>query len=114
MTLPEFKAWFDGFTENMAAPPNKKQWARIQERVAEIDGTPGVIYVDRGHYNRMVRSYLDWGQPLSWSTCNSVGGQVYNTNAAVNASPVATFGDIGRADFDAMQVDWHHDTTKGN
>ena len=39
MTLQEFKAWFDGFTENMGeAPPTKLQWARIKARVKEIDG----------------------------------------------------------------------------
>lgn len=39
MTLQEFKAWFDGFTEEMSGAPNKKQWERIKKRVKEIDGT---------------------------------------------------------------------------
>jgi hypothetical protein len=37
MTRSEFKAWFDGFCENIHGLPNKRQWARIQERVGEID-----------------------------------------------------------------------------
>ena len=38
MTLDEFKAWFEGFTEAIPGPPNKKQWDRIKERVGEIAG----------------------------------------------------------------------------
>lgn len=53
MTLNEFKAWFDGFTEDMEGPPKAKQWARIQERVKEITGNPVSypVYVDR-YWNR--------------------------------------------------------------
>ena len=40
MTLSEFKAWFEGFTENIDGKPNEKQWKRIKARVKEIDGTP--------------------------------------------------------------------------
>lgn len=49
MTLSEFKAWFDGYTENMDETPNKKQWKRIQARVKEIDGQTVTerVYLDR-------------------------------------------------------------------
>ncbi len=49
MTLQEFKAWFDGFTENMGEAPTKLQWARIQARVKEIDGAAITypVFVDR-------------------------------------------------------------------
>jgi hypothetical protein len=50
MTLAEFKAWFDGFTESMDGPPSKKQWDRIKERVAQVNGevlTREVLYRDR-------------------------------------------------------------------
>lgn len=40
MTLAEFKAWFEGFTEDLEGAPNEKQFAKIKQRVAEIDGTP--------------------------------------------------------------------------
>lgn len=40
MTLSEFKAWFDGYTEDMKDAPSKKQWERIKARVSEIDGSP--------------------------------------------------------------------------
>lgn len=38
MTLAEFKAWFEGYTESLDGPPNAKQWKRIKGRVKEIDG----------------------------------------------------------------------------
>jgi hypothetical protein len=50
MTLQEFKAWFEGFTEAMySKPPTAKQWQRIQARVKEIDGTAVSypVFVDR-------------------------------------------------------------------
>ena len=36
MTLSEFKAWFEGFTESLSGPPNPDQWKRIQDRVKQI------------------------------------------------------------------------------
>ena len=49
MTPQEFKAWFDGFTEQMEKAPTAKQWERIKERVKEIDGTPVTerVFIDR-------------------------------------------------------------------
>lgn len=49
MTQAEFKAWFDGFTENIEKAPSLKQWARIKERVGEIDGKTVTerVYIDR-------------------------------------------------------------------
>lgn len=38
MTLSEFKAWFEGFTEGMDATPTEKQWERIKARIGEING----------------------------------------------------------------------------
>ena len=50
MTSIEFKAWFDGFTEAMKGAPTKAQWARIKERVAEIDGKPVTEYIWHHRY----------------------------------------------------------------
>lgn len=49
MTLAEFKAWFEGFTEDMDGSPSKKQWERIKARVAEINGVTVTerVFVDR-------------------------------------------------------------------
>lgn len=38
MTAQEFKAWFNGFTENIDSTPTEAQWRRIKEEVANIDG----------------------------------------------------------------------------
>lgn len=38
MNLPEFKAWFEGFSEFLEGPPNEKQWARVKEHIAELTG----------------------------------------------------------------------------
>lgn len=45
MTLSEFKAWFEGFTEGMEGAPDKNQWTRVKARVKEIDGV--AVFVDR-------------------------------------------------------------------
>lgn len=57
MHLSEFKAWFEGFTEEMKGPPTEKQWRRIRKAVEEIsaDYTPAPIFVDR--YVRPWRRY---------------------------------------------------------
>lgn len=49
MTLAEFKAWFEGFTEEMDEAPTKKQWERIKKRVKEVDGAPVTerVFIDR-------------------------------------------------------------------
>ena len=69
MTPVEFKAWFDGFVEGMDGKPTEKQWARVKERVAEIDGqtTTQTHYVDR--YWPSVRTYYPY--PAQWQYCNS-------------------------------------------
>ena len=67
MTLQEFKAWFQGYTENISKQPTQKQWARIQERVEEINGDPVTerIFIDR---------YWRWGNypwvipTVTWQT----------------------------------------------
>lgn len=49
MTPSEFKHWFEGFTEAMTSIPNSKQWARIKERVGQIDNTTTfqTVFVDK-------------------------------------------------------------------
>ena len=70
MTLAEFKAWFDGYTENVDKQPTQKQWARIKDRVAEIDGTAVTerVYIDR--YWPIYRQPY-FGSPV-WTTCGTV------------------------------------------
>lgn len=49
MTLSEFKAWFEGFTENVSKLPTQKQWARIQQRVKEIETPEPERVIERHH-----------------------------------------------------------------
>lgn len=65
MTPKEFKAWFEGFTEALDGTPSKTQWARIKERVAEIDGTPitQTVYLDRYYPRYPSYPYYPW-----WTT----------------------------------------------
>lgn len=81
MTLAEFKAWFEGFTEDMDGQPNAKQWKRIKARVAQIDGiaiTREVVYRDRYWPNITTTTWLAGGV----APCTSAGGAVaYNASA---------------------------------
>ena len=78
MTPQEFKSWMEGYSESIEERPTAKQWARIKERVAEIDGKPVTqnVYVDR-YWPRI------WGQPVypysPYLYCSSAIGQsAYN------------------------------------
>jgi|SRR5882672_2013799 len=66
MTLAEFKAWFEGFTEEMDEAPSKKQWERIKKRVKEIDGVTVTerVFVDRYQYWPRPHPH-NWVQPMN-------------------------------------------------
>lgn len=113
MTLAEFKAWFEGFTESMDGAPDEKQWKRIKARVKEIDGVAitKTVFVDR---------YLSPGpwRPY-WSSLDMVGcssdlkpmavgkasGESFNNAvASLNAQQFdshTAMTDLGRADYQA-------------
>jgi len=58
MNLSEFKAWFEGFTENLDGKPDAKQWARIKAKIGEIKDAPPTsypVFVDRY-----------WNYPRPW------------------------------------------------
>ncbi|MCA0032723.1 hypothetical protein [Mesorhizobium sp. B263B2A] len=81
MKLNEFKAWFEGYTESMEGTPSKKQWERIKEQVAAVDGvaitpTSYPVYIDR-----YVRPY--W-HPTYWATTSGVGHGVTNNVALLS------------------------------
>lgn len=75
MTLAEFKAWFEGFTEDMDARPTEKQWKRIKARVKEINGAA----ITKEVWLRDYRPYWTY-------TANSVPFSTYNTTAALPLS----------------------------
>lgn len=82
MTLNEFKAWFEGFTEDMDGAPSEKQFEKIKTKVAEIDDKPieKQVFIDRYHHY-WPRHYPIWNQPyVSYS-----GGAVNTGDAAGKA-----------------------------
>jgi len=102
MTLSEFKAWFEGFTENLDGPPNKKQWARICKRVKEIqvDSTPIVV-------ERYLRPYWD----RVWcGVGTSVSDTTFTSNTAALPSNTA-YNMLGKAD--ALQIGTKVSPTNG-
>ncbi len=99
MTLAEFKAWFEGFTETLKAAPNEKQWERIKARVAEIDGTVTTypVFVDR-----YIPPYRRWYDGVwiiqEFGTVESSGhaqvGVLQSFEASISIpNPVGIFGD---------------------
>lgn len=114
MTLSEFKAWFDGFTEDMAGPPSKKQWERIKSRVGEITGqaVSYPVYIDR--YVTPVRPYWDrvwaYGQPYNGSLFGQAisGGSASLQGYSAMSNPNASFDShtamqaLGKADALAL------------
>lgn len=94
MTLSEFKAWFEGFTESIEgkSAPTQKQWAKIKEKVALIDGAPTthVVYLDR-----WVQPYLHYWDRY-WTTAGMA------TGPAAYLDAVARNDGIGVANFASM------------
>jgi len=94
MNLSEFKAWFEGFTENISGIPSKKQWGRIQERVGEITSEPTSypVFVDRYE-----RPYQPW---YTWNLNNT--SPTYTGETSTNST--TAFVDAGRAE--ATQISY--------
>ncbi len=67
MQVSEFKAWFDGYTEAMNGTPTKAQWARIKERVAEIDGK---AITERVFIDRYWPHYIYQSSTVPFTTCS--------------------------------------------
>lgn len=113
MTLSEFKAWFDGFTEDMDGAPTEKQWERIKGRVGEITGQSVTypVFVDR-----YIRSYpYPWYNGVLPQTAAAQGlvAQAYNGMAvargvdqAYGAAPQfdshAAMTALGKADAESL------------
>lgn len=103
MTLSEFKAWFEGFTEAIDGQPNKKQWKRICERVAQIDGevTTYPVYVDR-YWPRPWHGPYWTSQVFCGSAAKVDGINVTDTvlmNNTGEFEPHAAMFTLGKADY---------------
>ncbi len=81
MTLQEFKAWFDGFTENIGEAPTKKQWARIKARVNEIDGTA-----------------ITYPYPWTWTCGNGVQSTTFTVTADTGFNSAQAMYALGTSD----------------
>lgn len=93
MTPTEFKAWFDGFTEALEGTPTVKQWARIKERVAEIDGKKTTEYVYLNNYlPRWQRQYYGPYDSAVYLSAHSTAGA---DPAALTAAARPNLADIG-------------------
>lgn len=99
MTLTEFKAWFEGFTEGFDKPPTEKQWKRIKARIAEIDGNPVTerVFIDR-YWPSHPRPY--WWQHVWFSTNEPTYTYTVNNSSAGLSVPNAVFAmhEAGRAE----------------
>jgi hypothetical protein len=129
MTLSEFKAWFEGFTESMDGPPSLKQWERIQARVKEISGVAvsHPVFVDRYistpnpyrylvgmPYNGLATTQGAAQATLNAGSCQSAAGVGNNAFAArtrpMDASDTVAFDShsamnaLGKADAEALKA----------
>lgn len=96
MTLSEFKAWFEGFTECMDGTPDKDQWKRIKARVKEIDGAPvtKTVFIDR--YLPTYRPY--WAERLDVYGVSS-GGVSFSAGKSDAFESHGAMLDLGRAEY---------------
>ena len=100
MNLAEFKAWFDGFTENLDGPPGPKAWERICARVKEIkpDPTPWPQFV-----KEYIPYYPTWPQyypvqpyvPVTWTGLSNVSCVA---SAQLPLTPTMAFNVVGQMD----------------
>lgn len=81
MKVNEFQAWFEGFTECITGIPNKKQWERIKEKVAAIDGKP---IVEREYINTYYPRYRDYWYP-NYIHCSGVSQSLASAKPADNS-----------------------------
>lgn len=103
MTLAEFKAWFEGFTEDMDGPPDAKQWKRIKARVKDIDGTAITRHVYVDHYWPRAVPYTPYWGDMQF-TCQSIGiGTAMSGNAVSSNDMIA----LGKADYSTLAAGSH-------
>jgi hypothetical protein len=102
MTLVEFSAWFEGFTESLKGPPDEKQWERIKARVKEIDNKPITERIFIDHYYPAYRHWLTspyyiyptgpYYTPTFCSNVNGVGiSDTVNMTAAQQGGQAVAF-----------------------
>lgn len=94
MTLKEFNAWLDGFSESINGSPNKEQWKKIQAKIALIKPDKEVT-VERVRYNDywIPRPWYPTG--ITWtSSSGATGGSMANSkiaDLAITQTPRSTY-----------------------
>ena len=99
MNLSEFKAWFEGYTENMDGTPNKQQWERICARVKEIVDAPAMsypIFID--WYVRPYQPYWPIGPTWISTTSKTISGgdQISGSTYGCQYNSQDAFRNLGR------------------
>ena len=105
MNVLEFKAWFEGFTENIPGTPNAKQWTRIKIRVSEISN---IATTDRIFVDRWIGPYKDYWyctSPNVWVQCSTNNGGQSPISSNVSYSKSDIFNQAGRAEALSISED---------
>ena len=84
MTLSEFRAWFEGFTDNMSKPPTAEQWKKIKAKVKQIDGEPITERIFIGRY--WPRPYRPYWHDTIWLSGSSDGSPNFSSRTAMYAA----------------------------
>lgn len=112
MTLSEFKAWFEGFTEAMDGAPGPKAWKRICERVKEICAEPTPLpqivreYVPQRYYGPYWSAYgvgSAQRRSLESQFQHAVSGSHQIACTQTIQSTDDAFRLIGRSDAESLQ-----------
>lgn len=102
MSPQEFKAWFEGFSEQMEGAPNKKQWTRIKEKIALISDVQIVIGRQPSWYPIWYNSYpLVGGFAFNSVQDHNVYSSDMKTTITCDSSQflLDTAKDIGRQEY---------------
>lgn len=93
MTLSEFKAWFEGFTEDMDGAPSVRQFDKIKAKVSEIDDKPieKTVFIDRYHDYFPPRF---WTQPYVSYSAGAVQGGDAVGRAVLSSPPEMTTSQV--------------------
>ena len=88
MSMGEFKAWLDGFSECFAkGSPNKTQWERIKERLNSVNVQQEVVYRDRPYWWPTWYTYTYPTFPVyAGSSSGSKGSSLGSTTISWNAN----------------------------
>ena len=76
MTISEFHAWLEGFSESFTEAPNAEQWAKIKAKLASLEAlrVPTANEVRR---NLPIGTTIGWPLPAP-STCSTLEGRRVN------------------------------------